>query len=129
MNDQPQLSVTPVKGLSSVEGAALFLSGGETTDPNEAVMMANDHQTFDMDALTRAALRREMGFDFKVKVRGSKVMVSAKDGPQVRTSCRIKPGEVDEHGNIISEELISRLVDACLRLKTKWEAANDSSTI
>jgi hypothetical protein len=121
----PQLSVTPVKGLSSEQGAALFLSNGETADPNEAVMMANDHQTFDMDAMTRAALRRKMGFDFKVKVRGSKVMVSSKDGPKVRTSCRIKPGEVDDNGNIVSEELIGRLVDACLRLKTKWEEASE----
>lgn len=111
-------------GLDSTQAAALFLSGGKTTDPNEAVAISSG-VAFDMDGLQRAHLRRMMGFDFKVKVSGRKLLVSSKEGPKVRTHAKILPGELNQHGSIISEDLIGRLVEACLRLKVKWDKAQE----
>lgn len=110
------------QGISSTEAAALYISGGQTTDPNEAVAYS-DGTALNMEALQRAHLRRMMGFDFKVKVHGRKLLVSSKEGPAVRTHAKVLPGDLDQYGNIISEDLIGRLVEACVRLKVKWEKA------
>lgn len=116
------------KGMTSVEAAALILSGGATKDAEEAQILASA-DAFDMDGLQRSHLRRMMGFDFRIKIRPDqhKILVSSKDGPKVRTHAKIKDGEIDQYGNIINEDLIDRLVDACARLKAKWEAANDKA--
>jgi uncharacterized protein YggE len=111
------------KGLTSEEAAALFLSGGVTKDVQEAEMIASGHM-FNLDAMQRAHLRRMMGFDFEIKPRYNKVYVRSLEGPHVSTWCTIKTDEKDNYGNIIKESAIDRLVDACLRLKQKWEAAH-----
>lgn len=109
--------------MTSVEAAALYLSGGKTTDPVLATAMdeARD-ETMGLDAIQRSHLRRMMGFDFRMKMAPNKIHVSSKTPPFVTTHCKIKDGETDDYGNIIKEELIDRLVDACLRLKKKYEA-------
>lgn len=111
------------KGLTSQEAAALLLSEGRTSNVQEAEMLASA-QEFDMDAIMRSGLRRQMGFDFQIKTSPRKLYVLAKDGPKVHTHAKVKEGEMDEYGNIISEDLIARLVDACVRLKVKWDEAN-----
>lgn len=110
----------PKESLSSLEAAALFLSEGKTSDPQVASIMANE-KTFDMDGMQKSHLRRMMGFDFKVKIDTRKILITSKDEHQMRARCRVLPGELDAYGNIISEDLIDRLVDACLRLKTRWD--------
>lgn len=110
------------QGLSSTEAAALFISEGRTTNVQEAEAFASG-QAFDIDAMQRAHLRRMMGFDFKVKISGQKLLVIAKEGPKVRTHAKIMPGDLDKYGNIVSEDLIGRLVEACVRLKVKWDKA------
>lgn len=114
------------KGLTSVEAAALYVSGGRTTDPELATHLSSG-DTLNMDAMQRAHLRRMMGFDFKVRLSGRKLLVSSKEGPKVRTHAKVQPGDVDAYGNIISEELIGRLVEACIRLKVKWEKAQEGT--
>jgi|SRR6185437_5485127 len=110
------------KGMTSLEAAALVLSNGHTTDLNKAAVMSKGVD-LNMDNLQRAHLRRMMGFDFQIKQTATKIHVYSKEGPHVSTSAKIWQGELDEYGNIINEELIDRLVDACLRLKKKWIAA------
>lgn len=59
----------PKKGMTSVEAAALYLSNGQTRDPELAVQINDDvAHTFDIDALERAAIRRNVGFDFSVNI-------------------------------------------------------------
>lgn len=111
------------KGLTSVEAAALLLSGGKTTDAKEAEMHAAAAAMPDLDDLVKSGLRRRMGFDFQIKTTHRKIHVYSKEGPHVSTHCKVKAGEMDEYGNIISEDLINRMVDACLRLKEKWTEA------
>lgn len=105
--------------LTSVEAAALYLSNGQTTDPVKASMMASG-QELDMDAMQRSHLRRMMGFDFRIKIQPNKIHVSSKQEPFVTTWMRIKEGDV-VNGMIANEETVDRLVDACLRLKLKYE--------
>lgn len=114
------------KGLTSVEAAALLLSEGHTTDPEEAQIIAEGKE-LNMDELMRAGLRRSMGFDFKIKVRARKILVMADDGSHLRTNAKIKDGELDSYGNIVSKELIQRLVDACVELKEKWDAKQEKA--
>lgn len=110
--------------LTSEEAAALWLSNGATSDPFIATSGAYelDGEGIKMDDYRKAKLRDMMGFDFRIKVKINKVHVSSKQDPYVTTHCKIKEGELDKYGNIISEPLIDRLVDACLRLKLKYEA-------
>lgn len=114
-------------GLTSVEAAALIQSEGRTKDPDEAAAYMQG-QDLNIDALQRAGLRRAMGFDFELKVHPRKVMVFAKDDRKIRANAKIKSGDVDEYGNITNPELIERLVQACLTLKTKWDAKQARST-
>lgn len=133
LRQQSQEPEKPAKiGITSVDAAALFLSDGRTTDPTLAAMIDEAEslpglEKKDYEALERGELRDMMGFDFKIKIAPakSKLLVSSKEGPKVRTHAKVKPGEVDDYGNIISEELIGRLVQACVRLKEKWDAANE----
>lgn len=112
----------PNDEMTSLEAAALILSGGKTTDPNKAELMASG-QELDLDDLQKAHLRRMMGFDFRIKLNPNKIHVSSKEEPFVTTWCKVNPGETDKYGHIIQEDLIDRMVDACLRLKYKYEAA------
>lgn len=116
------------KGLTSIEAAALILSDGKTTDPTMAASIS-DGNDLDMDALQRSHLRRMMGFDFRMKVAPNKIHVSSKQEPYVTTYCKLKEGDVLETFNgfgLTNEDVIDRLVDACSRLKAKWETANDT---
>lgn len=114
----------PKQSMSSVEAAALLLSEGKTTNPYLAGILSEEKGSeLDMDAMQKAHLRRMMGFDFKIRIEGKRLLVTSKEGPELRTRAQIKQGEIDELGNITSEDLIDRLVDACLRLKTKWDEA------
>ena len=108
-------------GVTSTEAAALILSDGRTDNPVEAGILASG-QTLELEELERAALRRMMGFDFVIKIRDPRIMVISKEGPHLIKKCVIKPGEIDEYGNIISESLIKRLTQACVRLKLAWDA-------
>jgi hypothetical protein len=99
------------KKLTSLEAAALYLSGGATTDPEKAVHY-DQGQELQMDALQRAHLRRMMGFNFELKIRDKKLVVSSAQPPYVSTWCGY-PGEMDE-------KTVDKLVEACLRLKTKY---------
>lgn len=109
------------KGLTSVEAASLLISEGRTTDPTEASIIASA-PTLEMDGLERAALRRMMGFNFVVKIAGSRILVISKEGPHIIKRAKIKPGEMDDYGNITSPELIERMSQACTRLKLAWDA-------
>lgn len=109
--------------MTSIEAAALYLSQGKTTDPVLATAIDESrNEDMGLDAFQKSHLRRMMGFDFRMKMAPNKIHVSSKEEPYVSTHCKIKEGETDKHGNIIKEELIDRLVEACLRLKTKYEA-------
>lgn len=108
-------------GITSQEAAAMLISGGQTSDPHKAAMIA-EGRDLDMDGLQKAHLRRMMGVDFRIKIAPNKLHVSTKVQPYVTTWCRIKEGETDKYGHIIEEALMNRLVDACLRLKLKYEA-------
>lgn len=114
-------------GLTSVEAAALWLSDGKTKDPEQAALI-DQGQEFDMDGLTRAALRRAMGFDFKVKQAPNYFHVYSDDDLHVSARAKILPHEVDVYGNIINADATDRLAEACLRLKTKWDAAKKKAS-
>lgn len=121
MIDLSQLDPTK---MSSTEAAALFLSDGKTTDPNLAAMM-DDPNLIDietnplkLDMKQRAELRRMMGFSFTIKETSKKIHVYSKEGPKLSTHCSLKNGLVDN-------SVIDDLVDACLRLKIKWDKAVD----
>jgi hypothetical protein len=105
-------------GLTSVDAAALLLSEGRTKDPNEAAQIAEGKE-LNLDGLHRAGLRRSMGFDFELQIMPNVILVTAKERPFARTRAKIYEGETDKYGNIIAQELINRLVDACVRLKDK----------
>jgi hypothetical protein len=107
--------------LTSREAAALILSDGRTSDVAEAELLTSA-PSLELDGLQRAHLRRMMGFNFAVKVHGSRILVISKEGPHIITRCNIKSGEMDDYGNITSEKLIERLVNACVRLKIQWDA-------
>jgi len=111
-------------GVDSVEASALMLSEGYTKDPEEA--LAYDQEFNDqMDKEMRAKLRDAMGFDFKIKMQGNRMTITSKDKPRVRVHTFINPGDKDDYDNIVSEALIQRMVDACLRLKAKWDAKHE----
>lgn len=108
-------------GLDSVEASALLMSEGYTKDPMEATKY-HDEFTPDIDAEMRAKLRESMGFDFKIKMQDRKrLIVTTKGHPRLRVQTFVNPADVDEYGNIISQALINRLVDACIALKAKWD--------
>lgn len=102
--------------MNSIEAAALYLSDGATKDPNKAALMAQG-DNFNMDALQRSHLQRMMGFEFELKLRPNKLHVSSKVEPYVSTWCRIVGDDLAD------EAQIDKLVDACLRLKIKYETA------
>lgn len=109
--------------MTSVEAAAMILSGGRTRDVELANHMANGFD-MDMDGLARAGLRRSMGFDFGLKIRPGVpyILVLSREKPYVHTKCKLFEGDLDEYGSITNEETIKRLVAACVRLKEKREA-------
>lgn len=102
-------------GVTSTEAAALLMSDGRTSDPEEAALLAQG-SILDMDALQRSALRNMMGFDFRIKPAPNKYHVSSTKPPYVTTWCK--------YTGIEDEAFIDRLVDACLRLKIKHDKAN-----
>lgn len=99
--------------LTSIEAAALYLSGGATKDIEQAVYY-DEGNDLNLDALQRAHLRRMMGFDFEMKIRDKKIVVYSMVEPYVRTWCG--------YGGTLDEKSVDKLVDACLRLKLKYEA-------
>jgi hypothetical protein len=112
-------------GLTSEEAAALFLSDGRTKDVQMATVLdQNAKNELDMDALQRAHLRRMMGFDFRLKVAPNKIHCSSMQRPYVTTHMKLKDGDLIETPKgwgLTNEAAIDRLVDACARLKTKWD--------
>ena len=105
---------------TSLEAAALILSGGQTKDPAKAHHIANGGNPFDMDKLQRAHLRRMMGFDFSLNERYKKVIVSSTQSPLISE-------EFDFKG-VWDEEAVDELVAACLRLKERYEAELEEET-
>lgn len=116
----------PKQGITSVEAAAMILSGGRTRDVELATHMAEGFD-MDMDALARAGLRRSMGFDFGLKIRPGVpyILVLSKEKPYVHTKCKLFEGDLDEYGSITNQATIDRLVAACVRLKAKREKLID----
>ena len=100
--------------MNSIEAAALYLSEGATTDPIEAEKIANG-QTLDMDALQKSHLTRMMGFPFEMKLRPNKIHFSSKVEPYTTTWCRVIGTDLSD------EAQVDKIVDACLRLKLKYE--------
>lgn len=112
-------------GVDSVEASALLMSEGYTKDPIEALNYEAE-QTEIFDAEMRAKLRESMGFDFKVKMQGNKLVVYSKPVKnRVKVHTFVLPADLDEYGNIISPALINRLVDACIELKAKWDEKHE----
>lgn len=114
----------PKQGMTSVEAAALILSQGKTKDPALAEALSTG-QDLDMEALQRAHLRRMMGFDFRIKVQPNKIHVSSKQEPYVTTWCRLNEGDAflaHDGPKLTNEKVVDRLVDACARLKVKYDA-------
>jgi hypothetical protein len=110
------------KGLTSEEAGALIVSGGRTKDVEEAEIIAQG-QTLEIDALQRAHLRRAMGFDFKLKLAPNKIHLYSETGPHVSSHTKLKEGDLDEYGNIVNPQVIDNIVNACLVLKQRWDAA------
>jgi hypothetical protein len=114
-------------GMTSVEAAALFLSDGKTTDPQlAAVIDENAKNELDMDGLQRAHLRRMMGFNWRTKVAPNKIHVSSTERPFVSTHMKLKDGDIIETPGgfgLTNEAAINRLVEACARLKERYQAA------
>lgn len=108
--------------LTSVEAAALLISGGKTKDPGMASYIAEGRE-FDEDKLIQSHLRRMMGFDFRIKVNPNKIHISSKQEPYVTTHMKLKEGDLNPLLELTNEEAVDRLVDACLRLKNKYEDA------
>ena len=112
------------QGPTSTDMAAWLISGGQTTDlPLANIYDSASNATFNLDELSRAHLRRMMGFDFQVKIETDRLVISSTQPPYVTTRTKVLPGELDTDGSIISEALISRLVEACMRLKRKYDKA------
>lgn len=101
------------KNLTSIEAAALYLSNGATKDIEKAAHY-DQGEDLNLDALQRAHMRRMMGFDFQLKIQKKKLVVYSTEGPFVRTWCG--------YNGTMDEKAVDKLVDACLRLKTKHEA-------
>jgi len=108
------------KGITSVEASALLVSEGRTKDPDEAEVVAAERH---LDMEDMAAVREMMGFDFKIKHSPTLLHLYSKERPRVSARAKIIPGEVDTYGNIVSQDLIERLVVACVQLKEKHDAA------
>lgn len=69
--------------------------------------------TLNLDALQRAHLRRMMGVNFRIKVTPNKYHITTTEDPYVTTWCKFT--------GVVDEAFIDRLVNACLRLKIKYE--------
>lgn len=108
-------------GMTSVEAGALLVTKGQSKDPEVAEQYDEAHE-LEIDGLMRAKLRESMGFDFEIKVRPNKIHIFSLGRPRVTSSAKIKPGEVDVYGNIINENVVGRLVEACLVLKQRHDA-------
>lgn len=67
MSIDPSQFLTPRKGMTSVEAAQQFLA-------EEKRQAAEQSQTFDMDALEKAALVRWTGFEFVMTVHRNRIM-------------------------------------------------------
>lgn len=110
--------------VTSEQAAALWLSDGQTDDPQKAVNY-DVGQELDMDGLQRSHLRRMMGFDFGIQIHPNVILVTATDGSLLRTRCKLLKDDTlsTKQGlKLTNEAAIDRLVDACERLKVKWEA-------
>lgn len=111
-------------GMTSDQAAALFLSDGATDNVHKAQLMSSGN-TLEIDALQRAHLRRMMGFDFKMKITPARILLLSEDGPRVSARTRLDEGDLDSYNNIINPAVIERIVAACIKLKEKWDAANE----
>lgn len=98
--------------ITSLEAAALMVSGGQTTDVEEANLIASG-QILGMDALQRAHLRRMMGFDFDIDVHHNRFVITDKQR-RYKTSCFYSD---------LDDKAVKRLVRACLRLKKLHDEA------
>jgi hypothetical protein len=109
---------TPKKkiGITSEQAAALYLSDGMTDDV-ELAQQYDSGELFDMDGLQRAALRRQMGFDFDVKYTERKFYVRSKEAPFVTAQA--------DYNGVIDEQAIIALVDACILLKQRYQDAKE----
>jgi len=110
-----ELTMADPNDMTSIEAAALILSNGETTDPEQAQLIA-DGKVFDLDKMKRAHLRRMMGFDFDLKFTHRKFYVRSKQPPFVTA-------QASYEGDPWEPEAIDKLVGACLTLKNRYEAA------
>lgn len=111
--------VANTPNITSVQAAALFLSGGLTDDPELATTMDRG-QLLNEDKLLRADLRRKMGFDFELKVGRNYLYVKSLEGPKVSSRAKLNDGLVDDSA-------VERLVYACLKLKRKWDTAKEQA--
>lgn len=105
----------PDTSLTSLEAAALYLSEGQTSDPDEAVHYNN--QAFSIDALQKAHLRRMMGFDFSVDIKDKKMIVFSKEAPFLT--------EESEYSGVMDEDAVDVLVETCAALKVAWDDAKE----
>lgn len=94
------------KGMTSVEAAAMLISGGQTKDPEKAEIIAQG-RAFDEDGLMRAHLRRRMGFDFTLEVKDNRFVLTDLETKR-KASCFY---------SVLDEKAVKRLVRACMRLK------------
>lgn len=105
-------------GLTSEEAGALIVSGGRTKDVDQA----DDLNNWDGQDKFKAMLAEQMGFEFKVKISPNFVHFYSVTPPRVSARARINKGDVDEYGNITSEDLIERMVNAALVLQQRWSS-------
>lgn len=103
----------PKQGLTSLEAAALLVSGGKTKDYQEANHMASN--PFDLDKLQQAHLRRMMGFDWGVDITYKKMRVYSKQAPFVESTA--------DFSGLMDEDAVDILVETCLDVKMKWDEA------
>lgn len=100
--------------MTSVEAAALLISEGKTTDPEQASLM-QDGKLLDPDNLERAHFRRALGFDFSVlhdDKLGKWIIRDDELGIKVMTPMS-KTGDQNEDAQHIA--------NACVKLKTKHD--------
>ena len=100
--------------MTSTEAAALLLSGGKTTDVEEANLMESG-QLLDPDALERAYYRRIFGFDFTTYM----------DNDKHKIICRDEDLDITVTGTLASDtdkdaQTLARL---CMKLKRLHEKA------
>lgn len=112
MNQQPN------QKMSSLEAAALILSNGATKDIEQA-QYYDQGSELQLDSLQRAHLRRLMGFDFQLVMRDKKMVISSAEAPYVTTWCG--------YSGVMDEAAVDKLVNACLRLKKKYETAREAA--